>query len=527
MRALFWIILALGPLVALAIWQIETTMYRWSLPLWLIIWVHLILLVFTLKDRATRSRVAFRIYLGLLALTVCFFSLFRYEGSQSGSSMPKYVWRWSQQNEDLALALKGRSAKPDAPAISSTDFSLEGGEAVTDFLGPGRDGKFPERKFRIDWAKAPPEEIWRSPIGRGWSSFVVGPKGRAITQEQVSDAESVTALSLTDGSIIWTHRNPNTRLLLERRENAGARMGGDGPRSTPTIHEGKVYAIGSTGKVDCLQLESGDSIWAKDLKQDFGSEVPRWGISAAPLIVEDHGYVLVAGQESEGPCFFALDLESGKLKWSISASGASYSSPVRRTIAGIDQLILICATEVIGANPADGSILWSHPWKSRFPKVGQPQQISDTDILVTASYGMQSLRLSITRSDSGSFSEEELWQSNRMKTKFSTAQIWNNLAVGLDEGRLAAIDLQTGSKVWKKEKFGFGQNLLIADSLLVQAENGDVVVGSLSSSGFSETGRIGTALSSMTWNAPSLAGRILLVRNDREAIAYRLPAADR
>ncbi len=520
MKTAFLISLALGPIVSIAICQIETTMYRWSLLIWLIVWLHLSLLLFALTERAKRTRTALRIYLGLLFLAITFFGVFRYEGSQSGSSMPKYAWRWSKSS-DKPLSNRTTSEQTRSVPVSS----VEGAQEVKNFLGPKRDGTFPQKTFHPDWTEYPPEELWRIPIGLGWSSFVTSADGLAITQEQVGDAECVTALSLTDGSVIWTHRNPNTRLLLKRKENAGSRMGGDGPRATPTIHDGKVYTIGSTGKIDCLTLGTGSSVWAKELGSDLKNEIPRWGISAAPLIVADHDYVLIAGQEHEGPCFFALELESGALKWSISASGASYSSPVRRVVSDTDQLILICATEVIGADPASGKILWSHPWKGRFPKVGQVQQIDETDILVTASYGMQSLRLSINKSTAGAFTVSEVWQSNRMKTKFSTAQIWNGLAVGLDEGRLAAIDIETGSKSWKKEKFGFGQHLLIEDSLLVQTEKGDLVIGSLSPTGFTETGRIDTALSSMTWNAPALAGRILLVRNDQEAIAYRLPAS--
>ncbi len=98
-----------------------------------------------------------------------------------------------------------------------------------------------------------------------------------------------------------------------------------------------------------------------------------------------------------------------------------------------------------------------------------------------------------------------------------------DLAVGLDEGRLASIDLATGRILWKGDKYGFGQNLLFGDKLLIQSEAGPVVIGQLHSDGFTETGRIDDALSAMTWNAPAVAGRFLLVRNDKEAACYLLP----
>ncbi len=120
------------------------------------------------------------------------------------------------------------------------------------------------------------------------------------------------------------------------------------------------------------------------------------------------------------------------------------------------------------------------------------------------------------------FSAEQIWKTTYLKTKFSSAAVIGDHAYGLDEGRLACIGLADGKRVWKKDKFGFGQHLLFGEWLLVQTEPGDVVIGKLGPEGFAESGRI-PALSSMTWNTPALAGRVLLVRNDVEASAWLLP----
>jgi outer membrane protein assembly factor BamB len=190
---------------------------------------------------------------------------------------------------------------------------------------------------------------------------------------------------------------------------------------------------------------------------------------------------------------------------------------------GVRQIVTIDYSAVCGLDPATGKTLWSHDWPGTFPKVGQPIAVGGDRLLVTASYGVGSLLLKIQKAADGSFAVERLWKTTYLKTKFSSAAVIGDHAYGLDEGRLACIALADGKRVWKNEKFGFGQHLLFGSTLLVQTESGEVVVGTLDPGRFTESGRL-PALSSMTWNPPTVAGRVLLVRNDLEAAAYLLPA---
>lgn len=515
------LILLSTPGVALWVHRSEMTHLWWIVPgaaifslLGLGIW-------YLAYGKATPSRRWRRFGTGVLAFLAIGFAAsrtIRYEGSTSGSSFPKFSWAWTPKKAEAISAEVETVAPGDAAVPDIADAASD----LTDFLGPGRDGIFANPTFATDWQASPPELLWRRPVGKGWSGFTVAGR-RAFTQQQIRDDEHVTCLDLATGAELWSHADPQTRLLLERAENGGAAMGGDGPRATPILHGTRVYTMGSTGIVNCLDLETGGEIWSRHLIRELGAVAQRWGMANSPLILEAEGLVVFAGPDDPGPTLIACDLATGETRWTHTGSGASYSSPRIMNYGGVRQIVTIDHAAVCGLDPATGAILWSHPWPGTFPKVGQPIAVGVDRLLVTASYGAGSLLLGIGRENGRDFTVSRLWKTTYLKTKFSSAAVIGDHAYGLDEGRLACISLEDGKRVWKKEKFGFGQHLLFGSALLVQAESGEVIIGTLAPEGFTETGRI-TALSSMTWNPPAVAGRVLLVRNDHEAAAYLLPA---
>ena len=523
----YFTLLAIVLLCAGAVLSITSTgmtMMNWMYPLVALAALFLLGLWFLgfgpgiFKTRVKQFFIALGCFLLLGILGVL---LLRYEGSTSGSSFPKFRFVW--QKPDTAEPI----AEPLVQSgLSTNERRILGAAAdLKTIFGPARNGIWEAPSFATDWSTTQPKLLWRRAVGKGWSSFVVA-GNRAITQEQAGDEERVLCLNIATGKEIWHYDDLETRLLLIKEENAGARMGGDGPRATPSIHEAKVYAVGATGIANCLSLETGKKIWSRHMIDEFGGETQRWGIANAPLVLPELKAVLFAGTDfvsgKSGVTYAALDLESGETKWTYRGEGASYASPRILTIHGVRQIVSVNRQSVSGIAPASGKEIWRHEWKGQFPKVGQPHLIGENRILVTASYGVGTRLIEIAKDGEG-WSTDEVWNSNRMKTKFSSAAIHKGWAWGLDEGRLAAISLEDGTKTYKKEKFGFGQNLLFGDHMLIQSEKGPVVIGKIGPEGFTETGRIEDALSSMTWNVPAVAGRILLVRNDREAACYLLP----
>ncbi len=478
--------------------------------------------IFGWGRRPQRLRVAGLIFLLFLLISAGIGLLTRYEGSTSGASMPRLVWKWTEK-EDVR---EGIETTVNEQAVDQT-IEQEAASVATNFMGPGRDGMWAEVPFSLDWQSTPPTELWRRPIGDGWSSFAVR-DGMAITQEQTDAGEQVSCLELLTGREIWTDVDGGVDFIDSMAGTpraVGAVMGGEGPRATPTIYEERVYVYGSTGIAKCLDLQNGKLRWKRNVLDDHGCDSPKWGKSSSPLILKEEQLVVFTGGEEAGVTLVACDLGTGETKWLYEGQGASYSSPRVLTMLGKRQIVSVNQFDVTGHDPATGEELWRYQWGGTYPKVGQPQPIGEDRLLVTASYGVGSPLIQLSR-EGDKWQAEQVWKTKWMKTKFSTAVLIDDHAYGIDEGRLLALDLETGDRVWKRDKTGFGQNLLVGkDHLIIQTEPGAVVMGQIGPEQFTEKARL-EALSSMTWNTPALAGRFLLVRNDREAVCYLLPKGE-
>ena len=464
----------------------------------------------------TRLKRCAKIAGGLALLLVAFVGLMRHEGSKDGGSLPRFVPRWTPHAETVTPPAPmeseisaGGKEQPSAAPLGSADSAQ--------FLGPHRDGVWKDSAVSFDWTKHPPQELWRIQVGLGWSGFAVaGP--RALTQEQRQERELVTCYDLATGRMLWSHGD-DARLLASPPDGGGA-MGGDGPRATPTVVGDRVYSYGATGILNCLDLSTGMTLWTVHVVEP--PRVQRWGISCSPLYLEQERLIVVNAAENSAPTLVAYHAEDGSPVWTYEGTGASYSSPRLLEINGRKQIVSVNGSNVTGHDPATGRELWRFDWPGIYPKVAQPIAVGSDRLLVTASYGAGSHLLQITKAADGTSSATSLWKTTRLKTKFSSPAVLGELAFGIDEGTLTCVNLKDGSRVWKAGKFGFGQHLLVRDQLLIQAEDGRVVTVPASPTPPYENPPTLAALSSMTWNPPTLAGLYLLVRNDREAVCFRL-----
>jgi outer membrane protein assembly factor BamB len=380
------------------------------------------------------------------------------------------------------------------------------------FRGRERDSIVRAVQIDTDWAAAPPAELWRRSIGPGWSSFAVS-GDLLYTQEQRGDDEIVACYRVSSGEPVWRHRDQ----VRFWESNGGA-----GPRATPTLHDGRVYAFGATGILNALDATTGKVLWARNVSGDVNRAVPEWGFASSPLVIDDVVVVAAAGT------LVAYDRERGDLRWQGPRYGGSYSSPHRTTINGVDQVILLGGPGVISVAAASGAVLWEHKWVPG--AIVQPALMPDGDVLVNAiaaTGGVGTRRLHVTR-DATEWRVEERWTTNGLKPFFNDYVIHEGHAYGFDNNILASIDLADGTRKWKGGRFGNGQLLLLADQdlLLVLSEDGELALVRAAPDKFTEVARY-PALNAKTWNHPVLVGNTLLVRNGEEMAAFRLATAPR
>ena len=363
-------------------------------------------------------------------------------------------------------------------------------------------------RINTDWNAAKPAQIWRRRVGPGWSSFAVA--GELIfTQEQRGDHELVSAYSLRTGEPVWRHED-----AVRFYEPAG----GAGPRGTPTVHDGRVYAMGATGIVNALDARTGARLWTRSAERDTGARRPDWAFAASPLVVGD---VLVTAASGR---LVAYDLTNGTPRWTQKTSGGGYSSPHPATLAGVPQILLMNGGGITSVG-LDGSILWASHAEAGVAFV-QPQVLEDGSVLAAsgeALRGQGMRRLAVSRAPDGTWKVEERWTSRGLKPYFSDFVVHKGHAYGFDGTILSAINLETGERVWKGGRYGAGQMLLLPqqDLLLVVSEEGDLVLVAASPDQHTEIAKF-KAIEGKTWNHPVLVGDVLLVRNGEEMAAFRL-----
>ena len=405
----------------------------------------------------------------------------------------------SNRSADVAPAKSEPAAPP--PIVKTKPAEWPG------FRGPDRDDVVRGVRISTDWSQSPPAELWRRPVGPGWSSFAVN--GDLIyTQEQRGGDEIVACYRKSTGAPVWRHRDA-TRFWESN--------GGAGPRGTPTLSNGRVYALGATGILNALDAVTGAVIWSRNAASDVHVNIPMWGISSSPLIVGDTVVVATGGKLA------GYDVATGNPRWSGPGGGMSYSSPHLATIGGVTQVLFLGGPGAISVDPTTGKVLWQHQWEGG--AIVQPALTADGDVLVNAisMNGGEGMRRLAVEHSGGTWTAHERWTSKGLKPYFNDFVVHKGYAYGFDGSILSCIDLADGERKWKGGRYGAGQLVLLdeQDLLLLVSEDGELALVSASPDGYKEIARA-PALEGKTWNHPVVVRDVLLVRNDHEMAAFRL-----
>jgi outer membrane protein assembly factor BamB len=272
--------------------------------------------------------------------------------------------------------------------------------------------------------------------------------------------------------------------------------------------------LGATGILNVLNAVDGTVVWSRNAASDANTEVPTWGFSSSPLVVDDVVIVALAGS------LIAYDLSTSEPRWINSVGGDCYSSPHLLSIDGVTQILLQNEAGTSSVTPADGILLWEHSWPGH--PIVQPALTADGDILISADEKSGVRRITAANGPDG-WTVEERWTSKELKPYFNDSVIHNGHIYGFEGPRLGCIDIEDGTRKWRGGRYGRGQFVLLADQnlLLVLSEKGELALVEAVPDQFTELARF-PAIKGKTWNHPVLVSDILLVRNAQEMAAFRL-----
>lgn len=463
------------------------------------------LLVCKFGGLSARARMA-----GMSLATICvlgFFTLVRFDGLDGGQHS-EYDWRWNPTSEQLFLAHHQPDAAIDA-ALTPAVWSIQKGD-VPSFRGSARDGVVGGDGLALDWKDKVPEKIWRQKLGPGWSSLIVV-DGHVVTQEQRDDEEVVVCYDAATGKEVWVHKD-------EVRFHES--LSGAGPRGTPEFADGRIYTLGGLGNLNCLDAASGKLLWSHDLVKEAQATVPQWGFAVSPLTVDDKVIVFAPGKDAAG--LLAYDAISGELIWKSPAGGDTYSSPQLAELDGVRQILMHDNQALRSFAVDDGKLLWevANGGAMALPML-QPHVVDGNKVLVLLEPGLALLEV---KRDGDQWKTSEAWISNRIRPNFNDIVTHDGKILGLDDGILCALDLESGERLWKKGRYGHGQVLLLADrdALVVLGARGEVALVGIGGDAPEVFGKF-ESIEGKTWNHPALVGNRLFVRNGEEIACYELP----
>ena len=401
----------------------------------------------------------------------------------------------------------------------------------------------------------PPELMvnWRVPIRSGYSGPAVA-DGRVFVTDWQEDPDSRTmdgterllALDERTGEVLWTHEWAASYRMLMVSYAVG-------PRATPTVDNDRVYVVGATGVLSCLEVETGQVVWRKRYMEHYDTSVPTWGIASSPLVDGDRLIAVVGGEPDA--LVVASDKHTGDELWrAVEVEGEmGYGQPVIYDAGGARQLIVWHAAALVSLDPESGDVNWSERWEAGSGmSVATPVKSGDY-LLVTQFYGgSMMMRLSPDRPTAtlmwrGSSRSEMPDETDGLHSLITTPIIIGDYFFGVGSyGELRGLDARTGKRLWMsgemtaQARWGTAFMVRHGDRYFVNNDDGDLIIAQFTPEGYVELSRtrlIEPTSSSgigasrrwdrmVNWSHPAYANRHIVHRNDREIIRASLAAQD-
>ncbi len=452
-----------------------------------------------------------------LAGTAFYFSISKFEVTAGRAGLvPRIQFFWeTSAEEQLTKHLAEETAKKDT--LPELDATI-GPKDFPAFRGIKRDGVVAFARLETDWASYPPQVLWQQPCPGGYGGVAVA-GNIAVTLQQRGQQEVIVCYDRATGRERWNY--PYDAYYRD------AMKMGDGPRSTPTIHDGRIFTLGGTGELVCVTAQ-GKLVWSVNILDDSQAKNIKWGMTGSPLIVDDL-VVAHAGIDPEKPApgsLVAFEQKTGKKRWGVGTRRAGYSSPQLVTLANVPQILVFDGEGLVSYDQA-GKELWNIPWITKYDmNMIQPVVIGGDSVLISAepSEGCALYRFQAPTTKSDSWTVENRWKAKTLGARYANPVTDNKQIFALHglRGELRCLDAESGKIRWKGGEHGPGQMLLTKDALLVVSDEGVVTLHATDGAAHPELARF-PVFNDKTWNTPALAGDQLFVRNQDKIACLKLP----
>ena len=385
----------------------------------------------------------------------------------------------------------------------------------TQWGGPNRNFKSSATGLATSWPAGGPRKLWSRELGDGYSA-IAAEGGKLFTMYRSGEQDVVVSLEAATGKTIWEFRYdaPFTKeYVLEQ---------GPGPRAMPLVIGNQVYAAGATGKFHCLDKQTGKVIWAHDLVNEFNGTVRVRGYSCNPMAYKNTVIMMVGGA---GHAIVAFNQKDGTVAWKKQDFDNSYSSPLLIKLDGQDQLVALMYGEIIGVDPNNGELLWSHPHPTDSGvNVSMPVWGEDNLLFCSSAYDGGSRVLKLTRNGNKT-TVEQLWASKLMRIHFGNAIRVGDRIYGssgdFGPAPFTAVEVKTGQVVWRNRGVGRATAVLADGRFILLDEDGNLALATLTPDGLKINSKV-ELMTSNAWTVPTLAGTTLYVRDRKTILALDL-----
>jgi outer membrane protein assembly factor BamB len=422
-----------------------------------------------------------------------------------------------------------------------------------EWFGENREGVWKETGLVDKFPEGGPKVTWRIPLGAGYSGPAVAngkvyitdrknPDGQA---KDVSDrvrspgaspgSERILCLDAATGKQVWAHEYDCPYTFSYRA----------GPRTTPLVRDGRVYALGAEGDLVCLSADKGEVKWQKNVKKEYSADTPVWGYASSPLLDGDLLYCLVGG---EGSAVVAFNKDTGKEVWkNLSTDEIGYAPPAMITAGGTRQLIIWLSEAIHGLDPATGKVFWKQDYPINAdvqrPAVTIPTPKQDGDRLFISSYyhGPLMLKLASDRPAVEVVFKDKSKSPKRLvglHSTMATPVLRGDYIYGIcANGELKCCSAKNGDTVWETlaviggKKADCGTAFLVpqGDRYVIFNDSGELILANLTPKGYDEISRAkildpveGARGRVVVWSHPAFANRCVYARNHKEMVCVSL-----